>query len=193
MTERANDWEELIADWRGVTARSDADALRALVTRQHQRMTLAVIAEVAVSVVFISAAATMLLRAPGAASTLFAINVVVMLIAAWTSSLWSRRGTWQPLGETTAHYLELARLRCRRRLEALTYGWVMLAGQIVFVGSWVLWGPGPSGGGPRPGALSILLPVAVIAAFVCGMLWIGHRTRRELAELELMAKAIAEP
>lgn len=190
MTERANDWEELVADWRTVTVRPDADALRALVARQRQRMILALIADIIVSVVFVSAAATMLLRAPDAASTLFAINVVVMLIAAWTSSLWSRRGTWQPLGETTAHYLELARLRCRRRLEALTYGWVMLVAQIAFVGSWVLWGPGPSG--EEREALSILLPVAVIAAFVSGMLWIGRRTRRELTKLESIPAVVAE-
>lgn len=191
MTERANDWGELIADWRGASAPTDASALHALVTRQRRRMILGVSAEVVVSVVFVTAAATMLLRAPGPASTLFALNVLVMLVVAWTSSLWSRRGTWRPLGETTADYLDLARLRCRRRLEALTYGWVMLVGQLVFVGAWALRGPGLSGGESRPGALS-LLPAAVVAIFVCAMLWIGRRTRQELADLESMAAALAE-
>lgn len=190
MTEHLNEWDELVTDWRELPSPSDADTLRALVARQRRRMVIGVIADVAVSILFVSSAVTLLVRTPGASSVLLAANILVMLVAAWTFSIWSRRGTWRPLGETTAQYLELARARSRRQLQAIRFGALMMVTQLVIVGVWVLWGPGLRGPTRTSGAMTIALPVAVVVAFTGAFSWARARARRELQELDSLANSV---
>ena len=184
MTETTHDWTGLIDDWRGVASNAAPPArLRGIVERQRRRLLLWVIADVLVSVVFVTGTILLLVRSPGPASWLLAANVLLMLVAAWTFSLWSRRGTWKPLGESTAHFLDYARLHCQRRLQAVRFAAAAVVAQLIMVGAWVLWGPPLS---LRPGASPTIaaLPAVVVIVFVVAIVWQRRATLRELREIE---------
>lgn len=190
MTEfdsRAADWDLLVADWqRSPAPRVGDDYLARLVLKQRRRMTLAVVADVLVSVLALAAAIAVTSTFPGPASTLLNLDVALMLVSTWTFALWNRRGLWRPLAETTERYVELALLRCRRRLAALRFAWSTLGIQVLIVGVWRVFGPTFewSRGGPN---VIVAIPALVVVGFALWIMVVHRRTRQEIVALEALA------
>lgn len=191
MTEQLTEvtWETLGAEWRDAPATSAASgsvpSLQRLLARQRRRMLTGLAADVAVTLLFAAFVGWMLLRHPGPATTWLAANVTAMLVAAWGIALWSRRGSWRPLGESTQDFLALARRRSRRTGRALDLSLVLVALQLLFVLVWTRVGPRGPAVGPVPGGR--LIAVVAVAVFVAGILVARARVRREVRQLDALA------
>lgn len=182
MPETVNGWTELVERWREDARPAPVASLRRRIATERRRMLWWVVADVVVSGAYVLLVVWALARYPGPWSRLLAADVGVMLAAAWVFAFWNRRGVWQPLGETTETYLALARLRCRRRLHAIRFGWIMLAAQVTLVVAWVI-----VRGPVSPlqwGRLSVLLPAGVVAGFAAALRFARRRVTRELDELQ---------
>ena len=178
-----NEWTELVEQWNAVDESAiHFDTLRARIDAERRRMILGVLMDVAVSVLFAGVAGYALVRFPSAWTRLFAVDVAVMLVATWAFAVWNRRGTWRPLGETTESFLRLARLRCRRKIQAVRFGVEVMIAQLVAVTAWRVWGPQQAPFVPTE-TLAIL-PVVVVVAITGWLALSRRRAARELAELE---------
>lgn len=178
-----NEWTELVEQWNASDESTvHFDALRARIEAERRRMMRSVAMDIVVSVVFAGAAAYALLCFPSAWTRLFAIDVAAMLVGTWAFALWNRRGAWRPLGETTESFLQLARLRCRRKIQAIRFGADVLIAQLVAVAAWRVWGPRQAPFGQTE-ALAVL-PVIVVVIFTVWLVRSRRRASLELAELD---------
>jgi hypothetical protein len=178
-----NEWTDLIERWNAEDESTiHFDALRARIEGERRRMVLSVAVDILVSVLFAVVAGCAMLRFPGAWTRLFAIDVAAMLVAVWAFALWNRRGTWRPLGETTESFLRLARLRCRRKIQATQFGAEVLIAQLVAVAAWRVWGP-QHAPFARTETLAVL-PVIVVVIFTAWLALSRRRAAQELAELD---------
>ena len=186
-----NEWTELVEQWNALDESTvHVDALRARIEAERRRMIRSVAMDAVVSVVFAGAAAYALLRFPSAWTRLFAIDVAAMLVATWAFALWNRRGAWRPLGETTESFLQLARLRCRRKIQAIRFGADVLIAQVIAVAAWRVWGPQHA-----PFArteLTTALPVIVVVLFTVWLALSRRRVAQELAELDRLHAQLSE-
>lgn len=179
----ANEWTELVEQWNAVDESAiQFDTLRARIDAERRRMIRGVVADVVVSAVFATIAGYSLLRFPSAWTRLFAVDVAAMLLATWTFAVWNRRGTWRPLGETTESFLRLARLRCRRKIQAVRFGVEVTIVQLVAVVAWRVWGPQQAPFVPTE-TLAVL-PVVVVVIFTGWLAVSRRRSAQELAELD---------
>jgi hypothetical protein len=188
-----NEWTELIEQWNAVDESTiHFDALRARIEAERRRMIRSVALDTVVSVLFAGGAAYALLRFPSPWTRLFAIDVAAMLVATWAFALWNRRGTWRPLGETTESFLRLARLRCRRRIQAIRFGAEVMIAQLVAVVAWRVWGPQRAPFAPTE--MLAVLPAIVVVIFTAWLALSRRRAVLELAELDrLHAQLSVEP
>jgi len=178
-----NEWTELVEQWNAVDESAiHFDALRVRIEAERRRMIRSVAADVLVSVVFAAVASYALLRFPSAWTRLFAVDVAAILVATWAFAAWNRRGTWRPLGETTESFLRLARLRCRRKIQAVRFGWEVMIAQLVAVAAWRVWGPQQAPFVPTE-SLAVL-PVVVVVVFTVWLALSRRRAAQELAELD---------
>jgi len=178
-----NEWTELIEQWNAVDEPTiHFDVLRGRIEAERRRMIRDVAVDTVVSVLFVAVAGYAVLRFPGAWTRLFAVDVAAILVAVWAFAVWNRRGTWRPLGETTESFLRLARLRCRRQIQAVRFGAAVMVAQLVAVAAWRIWGPRHAPFAPTE--MLALLPVIVVVIFT---VWLGlsrRRAARELGELD---------
>ena len=188
-----NEWTELVEQWNAVDESTiHFDALRARIEAERRRMLRDVAVDTIVSVVFAAVAGYALIRFPSAWTRLFAIDVAAMLVAVWTFSIWNRRGTWRPLGETTESFLRLARLRCRRKIQAVRFAAEVTVAQLVAVVAWRIWGPQHAPFAPTE--MLALLPAVVVVTFTVWLAVSRRRAAQELAELDrLHAQLSVEP
>ena len=183
MSDRVVEWAELGERWREVKRPVSLDTLKRRIAGERRRALLWLAADVTVSVASVAVVAWALWRYPGAWSWTLAADVGVILIAGWAFTLWNDRGASRPLGETTENYLAFVRLRCKRRLLAVRFGWVLLFAQLVIVASWAAFGPR---GGPLTAvgaALGIALPALTVAGFAIALSIARRRALREMTEL----------
>ena len=89
---------------------------------------------------------------------LLAIETWIFIVVIWAGSLWIARGTWRPLADTTAAFVEVSIRRREANLRGATFGACAYVVQVVFV---VL-------------ALGVASPVGVWSAVDVG---VRHRRR----------------
>lgn len=190
MTTRA-DWAEWSEDYRA--AAYDPAVQRREWYRRVKRhsllLRLLLLSELAITVATLWLVAHTLLRSADGPSLLWAASVLLLLVVVWIFALINRRGTWYPAAETIFAYLTLARLRCRRKLNAVRFTWVMLgltAPVNLVLLTW-RWRP-PEAPSPEL-LLAWALTSVVYAVFIGWSVWYGKRTRRELTQVE---RALAE-
>src|SRR6476646_2129089 len=156
--------------------------LRRPARAERRRMIRDVAVDTVVSVLFVAVAGYAVLRFPGAWTRLFAADVAAMLVAVWAFGVWNRRGMWRPLGETTESFLRLARLRCRRKIQAVRFGAAVMIAQLVAVAAWRIWGPQQAPFAPTE--MLAVLPVIVVVTFTAWLALSRRRAARELDELD---------
>lgn len=183
-----DDWTTLAAEWQEAAppVAADAEALRVRVDADRQRMRWFLAADVAVSLLAIAATIATVRSYPGSWSRFVAIDTTAMLVAMWAFAMWNARGTWRPLGQTTEAFLGLTRLRCMRRLRALSYATIITVLQVVAV-LWWSRTPNASEGGPNLPGLALLVPATVIIVVIAAIVSSRRRIGRQLRKLDALA------
>lgn len=126
---------------------------------------------------------------------LLAVEGWIFITVMWVSSLWFARGTWSPLGQTTAAFVDLAIRRCQSSLKASRMGMWFYGGQLVTV---CLLMSAMKEAPPRLIPLLTSWPVILIGwiglpAYILWMRWFQRARRRELARLLELKRQLTEP
>ena len=113
--------------------RSVAAELRERVVREGRRQRIRLLASVLVTVAVGGSAAARAVGSAEADDIVFAVEAWLFIAVSWTGSLWIDRGTWQPLGDSTTAFLDVAVGRCRSALKAVRFAAFMYLVQLVVV------------------------------------------------------------
>ena len=122
-------------------ARNDTDAAEALkrrVTRDSRLQTIGLIAPILVTIGIGGAVIARARTLASPADVVLAAEVWVFILVSWAGSLWLARGTWRPLAETTAAFIDLSIRRCRSNLGAASFAAWLYVCQLLFVVLWRL-------------------------------------------------------
>jgi hypothetical protein len=175
-------WRE---QWQMTPDTSPPD-LRERVARQSRRARIFMIAPVLVTAIMGGGFSVQAAASPGAESITLAAAVWVFIAIAWGAGLLTSRGTWEPLADTTAAFIDLSIRRCRSTLRGLTFGVVLYVAELAFCIAWRVYQSGQNHGA----LMTVLASPSVVAlgwvglpAFVGFVLWYGRRKREELAHL----------
>lgn len=130
---------------------------------------------------------------PSDVATMSGLSLLV--VGALAFGVWNRRGVWRPSAQTTAAFLDLAIVRCRRRLRSVRFGYGLLATEVVLFVPWLGFHlatdpPGASWLTGPLGAYGFLAAVAGVA--LAALLVLGRGARRELAALNELRRATAQ-
>jgi hypothetical protein len=167
--------------------------VRALVERETRRMRWFVAGEIAVTIVFGGGSLGWAALSRRTDVLLLAIGVWSFIAIAWTLAFLLRRGAWTPAAATTAAFLDLAILRCRRRHEAVIAQAVLYAMILGFDLAWIYFS---SAHRATPGVLAFLTSGAVVWVWAVtaalGAAALGYRQKlaRELAALTALRHEI---
>lgn len=173
--------------WQGApsvpeAARRAAD-LRRRVERQSRRYTAGLIVPVLVTVLVGGGVVLYARRTGQLGDVALALETWLFIAVSWGGSLWIARGTWRPLGETTASFVDLSIRRCRANLKAIPLVVCLYAGQ--FAGVVLVKLDYTSG---SAGAVLTSLPVVLLGeigfpTLLAGGWWIARKQRAELRRL----------
>jgi hypothetical protein len=155
-----------------------------------RKMWYGVIAEIAVTVVMGGGAIAWALVARQTEATVFAIAIWLFIAIAWTASVLLRRGAWQPVTATTAAFVDVSILRCKRSLQAIWIQAALYVVILVFDLVWLYYYRAEKSVGEflmQPALLVLLLIMTSVAA--AAAMWYRRRLLRELKSLLELRRA----
>lgn len=109
--------DQLRRQWQADTA--VPRGLPAAIERQTRNMRLLLLVQLAVTGGFGIGSIVWALTSFQEDAVVLAVAIWTFLVIGWAFSLTNRRGTWKPATSTTAAFLDLAIIRCRRRHRAI--------------------------------------------------------------------------
>src|SRR5262245_54066593 len=123
------------AQWQTV-AQPPAD-LHARVERETRMMRRMLEGELVVTLVLGGGSATWAVLSRRTDALVLALGIWVFIVIAWATSLYLRREAWAPTSMSTAAFLDLSILRCRRRRQAIVAQAVLYALILAFDLTWI--------------------------------------------------------
>lgn len=114
--------------------------LKARVERETRWMHRFVVTEVIVTIVFGGSSVAWVVLSHRIDALVLAIGIWVFIAVAWAISFLLRRDAWAAAALSTAAFLDLSILRCRRRREAVIAQSVLYAMILVFDLAWIYFG-----------------------------------------------------
>jgi hypothetical protein len=171
-----------------------ADDLKRRVTRDSRLMKIGLIAPILVTLGIGGGFTALALTSVSPIGVVLVAEVWLFILVAWIGCLWLARGTWHPLAETTAAFVEISIRRCRSNIRAVTFGAWLYVAQFSFILLWKLYSTSIE--------LTVLLtawPVVLIGwiglpVFLAWRSWFVRRQRAALEHyLELQRQLQAGP
>ena len=107
-----------------------AAAISERVARQSRLMRVGLIGPILVTIVI---GGLMLLRAVSSGTRLdlaLAVESWLFIALVWAGSLWLARGTWRPIGQTTAAFVTVSIWRCESDIASIRLGVALYVGQL---------------------------------------------------------------
>jgi hypothetical protein len=122
--------------WQARADRPNAADLRDRVERETRRRRIALIVPVLVTIIIGGWTVLRAMASPEVDNIVLAVETWLFISVIWAGSLWIDRGTWRPLANTTAAFVDVSIRRCRSTLSALRFGALVYVAQFVFVFFW---------------------------------------------------------
>ena len=121
---------------------------------------------------------------------LLGVEAFVFIVVVWAVALWLGRGTWRPLADTTAAFIDVSIRRRKAYIRGAVAGACLYLAQFAFVVLAVGLGS-PAGFG----AVSTSTPVTVlgwigIPIVLTGLYWFARRQRAELERLRELERQL---
>lgn len=158
-----------------------ADRLRRRVLRETRGLKLNLIWPILVTLVVGGWITSRALRTGQTLDVVFAIEAWIFIAVIWVGCLWIARGTWHPLADTTAAFVDISIRRREANLRSMTFCACLYVVQLVFV---VLALGGASPSGIAPVLTSSYIIVVGWVGVPCGLAAVYWFRRRQLADLE---------
>jgi hypothetical protein len=109
------------------------ERLRRRVLRETRSLKLNLIWPILVTLVVGGAMILRALRSEQSLDVLFAVEAWIFIVVIWIGSLWIARGTWRPLADTTAAFVDISIRRREANLRGATFGACLYVAQLVFI------------------------------------------------------------
>jgi hypothetical protein len=167
-------------------ARHDADSaedLRRRVTRNSRLLTIGMIAPILVTIGIGGSVTARALTLASPADVVLAAEAWVFILVTWAGSLWLARGTWRPLAETTAAFVDISIRRCRSNLRAASFAAWLYVCQLLFMVLWKLFGSAVELTALLTSWPVILLGWVGVPVFFASRSWFTRVQRAELDRL----------
>jgi hypothetical protein len=180
--------------WQAGSAGPDNDPLaaelRERVARQSRRNRLGLIAPVHVTVLIGGGVIQHALSTGQAMDIAIAAECWLFIAVTWAAAIWTARGTWRPLGETTAAFLDLSIRRCQANMRAISLAIGLYIGQFaimtLMIGSYSGLSPDAVlGSWPTTVLGGVVFPVLLLGGF-----WFRRRQRAELERLQRLQQEL---
>lgn len=184
-------WQAVGVTWRTDEHRTSTitERLAGRVQRQSEHLRLIVVGEIVLTLAVLVGSGAVIVRNAGASAARTGAMVLLYTAAIWAFTLWNRRGVWSPYGETTADFIALLRVRAQRRMRTAWFCLVVIsvALMLVFREIEVAW---------RAGEVNLVdwVWIAMEGYSLCVILWsvwYWRRARREIRELDALARDMA--
>ena len=163
----------------GVDA-SWADELRRRVLRETRSLKLNLAWPILVTLVVGGWITLRALRTEQTLDVVLAIEGWIFIVVIWTGCLWITRGTWHPLADTTAAFVDISIRRREANLRGLTFGACLYVAQLAFA---VLALGATSPAGFVPVLTSSYMIVVGWIGVPCGLVVLYWFRRRQQADL----------
>lgn len=158
-----------------------AERLRLRVLRETRSLKVNLIWPILVTLVVSSWITSRALRTGQTLDVVLAIEGWIFIVVIWTGCLWITRGTWRPLADTTAAFVDVSIRRREANLRGLTFGACLYVGQLAFV---VIALGAASPSGIVPVLTSSYMIVVGWIGVPCGLVALHWFRRRQRADLE---------
>ena len=177
----------------GSQSASDADATEALrdrVLRETSGIKWGLIAPILVTLVAGGAVLVPALRTGEALDVLLAVESWIFIVVIWIGSLWIARGTWRPLADTTAAFVDVSIRRREAYLRGATFGACLYVSQLVFM-VLAIGKASPTGiVGTLQSSTVILYGWIALPSLVAALYWFRRRQRAELHRLRTLERQL---
>ncbi|HEY1304579.1 MAG TPA: hypothetical protein VGF24_13550 [Vicinamibacterales bacterium] len=169
--------------------------LRARVERETRMMRRSVVGELVVTVACGGGSVAWAVLSRRTDVLVLAFGTWVFIVIAWAISLFLRRDAWAPAAVSTAAFLDLSILRCRRRREAIVAQGILYVLILVFDLAWIyLFGRQRDSRDIlsllTSGAIAWIWPVTAALGFAA-VRW-HERLTRELETLQRVRASLAD-
>jgi hypothetical protein len=188
------EFESWRQQWQG-RAQPAADAaaierLRHRVLRETRWLKVGLIAPVLVTVVIGGAMIWRALRSGQALDVWLAIETWIFIAVIWAGSLWIARGTWRPLADTTAAFIDLSIHRREANFRGAILGLCLYVAQLAF--SVLVFGAASPGGvvGPLTSSFVIVAGWIGVPFGLLVLYWFRRRQRAELEQLRELKRQL---
>jgi hypothetical protein len=115
-----------------------AEDLKRRVARDSRLMKIGLIAPILVTIGVGGGFTALALTSASPVNVVLVAEVWFFIAVAWAGCLWLARGTWRPLGETTAAFADISIRRCRSNVRTASFGVWLYLFQLAFTVLWHL-------------------------------------------------------
>jgi hypothetical protein len=170
------------------SATDAAEELRGRVLRETNGLQLGLIAPILVTLVAGGAVLSPALSTGRSLDVLLAIETWIFIGVVWAGSLWLARGTWRPLADTTAAFIDVSIRRREAYLRGATFGACLYVAQSAFM-LFAIAEASPAGIVGTLTSTAVLL-FGWIAVPSIALYWFRRRQRFELERLRKLEQQL---
>jgi hypothetical protein len=156
--------------------------LKEHVERDSRWIRISLVAPVLVTAVIGGGIVFHALRTEQTADIVLAAEAWVFILVTWFGSIRIARGTWRPLAETTAAFVDLSIRRCRANIRAVPFGLALYVCQLIVVVLLRL-SYAPDWSAVLTAWPTVVLGAIVFPALVVAAVWFTRRQRAKLEHL----------
>ena len=171
------EWESLAATWSAASPDVPAAPLRALVKQQRGRMFVSLACDIFGVLAFVALSYEVVRDGIEPWEKLWLITLWPFLFLAAGIAIWSRRGLWAPLGDSTAEYVRITKERCLRQRKMVRLVVAMAVLEIATVVAQLAWWG-------RLRMVAFVLLGIVVGAIAVWCWIVEQRAKRELRQVE---------
>jgi hypothetical protein len=175
--------ELLESAWRAESPALPVD-LERMVRRQGLWMMLNTAIGLLNAAAFLTASLAWAIRHPEPEWIVLAVGIWIVTVATVIYSLANRAGTWSPEAHDTRAFLAVSLKRSRAGLQAIRFGFYLLAVEVVLLAAWHTWYW--SRRGPVPPITNWLIAGCLPLVFLVTLWTLYRYRRRELSRLEAL-------
>jgi hypothetical protein len=185
------DWRRQWQSRSESAAEADAvEQLRRRVLRETRWNKIGLIAPILVTLVVGGGIVLRALRTGQAIDVLLAVEAWILIVVIWVGCLWIARGTWRPLADTTAAFIDISIRRREANLRGATFGACLYVVQVAFIALAL-------GAASPTGIVSVLTSGSMIVVGWIGvpgglaaLYWFRRRQRADLERLRELKRQL---
>jgi len=181
--------------WRsGPDGAAGADAAKELtrrVLRDTRRMKLGLIAPVLVTFGIGGAMVLRALRTGQVIDAVLAVECWLFIVVTWVGGLWLARGTWQPLADTTAAFVDISIRRCEANIRSASFGAYLYVLQFLFIVLVKIFGYAVGAAAVLTSPYVILLGWLGLPLVSAAIVWFRRRQRAQLEHLRALRRQLS--